>query len=362
MTKSSIYIRTNGRGNAWPVPLGKEHPFYDKNDAGDLANASFSIIQYDENKNIRKELLIDAGHGAIQYLIKSHNRIPEAIFLTHPHIDHTLSVDWVVQSYWRQHKKKYPIYASQLCWEQMSATFPQLKNLVHFKALLPGKAVQVDEFTGMEITFLPVFHGESALGAGMLLFEHGKGQNKHKALFTGDVLIPLLRKQDMKILQNCEVVFTDANNRYPYPNSNHWSVCRPELIDEPESGLLKGWLRGKGNKLSWLISPNLSVKFDKTAHGYFESFLRETYSGQKIILSVFDFAKAIDAKNINLVHYSGSEDNKFYDKEILDTEGLEIWANKKASQAMLKSKFIVPKSGGLFQWINYKPKARESSK
>ena len=165
MTNKPIYIRTNGRGNAWPVPLGREHPFYDKNQFEDLANASFSIIKFANDKSIEKELLIDAGHGAIQYLIQSANRIPEAIFLTHPHIDHTISIDWVVQSYWRQYKKKYPIYASPLCWEQTLATFPQLAKLVNFKALYAGKARKVDELTGMEVVFYPVFHGESAAGA-----------------------------------------------------------------------------------------------------------------------------------------------------------------------------------------------------
>jgi glyoxylase-like metal-dependent hydrolase (beta-lactamase superfamily II) len=351
-SSSTIYIRTNGRGNAWPVPLGKEHPFYNKNNFEDLANASFSIIRYDADKQIEKELLIDAGHGTIQHLIKSSNRIPEAIFLTHPHIDHTLSIDWVVQSYWRQFHKRYPIYASPLCWEQTLATFPQLKNMVNFKALQPGKAVKVDEFDEMEITFLPVFHGESAVGAGILLFEHKKNANTHKALFTGDSLIPLLRKSDIEHLQNCDVVFTDANNRYPYPNSNHWSVCRPELIGEPESDLLKGWLQSKGSKINWLIRPNLPVKFNKTAHAYFDTFLRESYSGNKLILSVFDLAKAINPQNIHLVHYSGSEDNKHYGKEILNTEELQTWANKKASQAMLNTRFIVPRTNDLFNWIN----------
>ena len=349
MTKSSIFIRTNGRGNAWPIPLGKQHPFYNKNHFEDLANASFSIIEYDQNNKINKELLIDAGHGTIQYLIKSNNRIPEAIFLTHPHIDHTLSIDWIVQSYWRQYKKKFPIYASQLCWEQTLGSFPQLKNMVKFNALLPGKAATINEFPGMKLSFLPVFHGESAVGAGMLLFEY---KESRKALFTGDILIPLLRKSDILHLQNCDVVYTDSNNRYPYPNSNHWSICRPELINQNESELLKGWLQSRSNKTSWLIRPNLPIKFNKTIHGYFDVFLRESYSGQELILSIFDFSKAINPKKVHLVHYSGSEDNKHYGKEILNTVELENWANKKASQAMLKSKFIVPKTGNLFKWIS----------
>ncbi|MEN8120117.1 MAG: MBL fold metallo-hydrolase [Bacteroidota bacterium] len=344
----SINIRTNGRGNAWPVPLGQEHPFYDKSKFEDLANASFSIIESNKDKSINKELLIDAGHGAIQYLIKFNNRIPDAIFLTHPHIDHTLSIDWVVQSYRRQYNKKYPVYASPLCWEQTLEAFPQLEKLVEFKPLLAGKLCKIDEFPGMKVIFYPVFHGESAAGAGMLLFEYEKGQ---KALFTGDILLPLLRKRDFEYLQNCDVVYTDANNRYPYPNSNHWSVYRPELIGEKKSELLSGWLKSKGNNINWFIRPNLPIKFNKTIHGYFEEFLKEKFNGQGLVLSVFDFSNKINAKNIHLVHYSGSEDFKYYKKNILDTDELQSWVDEAATILKLKSKFIVPSVGDMFEWV-----------
>ncbi|RLD64899.1 MAG: hypothetical protein DRI95_09885 [Bacteroidetes bacterium] len=345
----SIYIRTNGRGNAWPVPLGQEHPFYDKSKFEDLANASFSIIEYDKDKCINKELLIDAGHGTIQYLIKSNNRIPDAIFLTHPHIDHTLSIDWIVQSYKRQHNKKYPIYASPLCWEQTLMAFPQIGNMVEFKPLLTGKSRKIDEFNGMELIFYPVFHGEAAAGAGMLLFEYKKIR---KAVFTGDILLPLLRKRDYEYLQNCDIVYTDANNRYPYPNSNHWSVFRPEILGEEKSEFLKSWLKSKGNKTNWFIRPNIPVKYNKTIHGFFEEFLKDTFNGQELILSVFDFCKKIDTKNICLVHYSGSEDFKHYEKNILDTNELQSWVVESAIKSRLKSKFFVPRVGDMFAWVN----------
>jgi len=348
-----INIRTNGRGNAWPVPLGQEHPFYDKNNYEDLANASFSIIGYKDDKKVNKELLIDAGHGTIQYLIKSNNRIPDAIFLTNPHIDHFLSVDWIVQSYKRQYNKKYPVYASPLCWEQTLAAFPQLEQLVKFKPLYAGKACKIDEFSDMELIFYPVFHGESAAGAGMLLFEYEHNNRMYKALFTGDILIPLLRKRDFEHLQSCDVVYTDANNRFPYPNSNHWSVMRPEISGKEESEFLKSWLKSKGNNTNWLVRPNIPVKFNKTIHGFFEEFLKETLSGQQLVLSVFDFCKKIDVRNVNLIHYSGSEDYKHYGKDIFNTDEFQAWVNKSAIQLGLKSKFIVPQAGEMFEWVRY---------
>ena len=64
---SDIIIRVNGTGNAWPVPLGSEHPFYNKENPEELANVSFSIIQSKtpeiSSSSIEWEVLVDAGHG-----------------------------------------------------------------------------------------------------------------------------------------------------------------------------------------------------------------------------------------------------------------------------------------------------------
>ena len=88
---SQIQVRVNERGNAWPVILGQDHPFYDRTNYEDMANSSCSIVKSKSNgtniKNIEWDLMIDAGHGAVQYLLKYCNRIPEALFITHPHID-----------------------------------------------------------------------------------------------------------------------------------------------------------------------------------------------------------------------------------------------------------------------------------
>jgi len=115
---SKIKVRINGRGNAWPVILGQEHSFYNRNNPEDLANASCSILKSktDQPKedDIEWDLMIDAGHGTVQYLLKNCNRIPETVFITHPHIDHTLGLDWIVQSYYKRHKKNI-LFMLQFC-------------------------------------------------------------------------------------------------------------------------------------------------------------------------------------------------------------------------------------------------------
>ena len=160
-----------------------------------MANASFSILglKGDEivTDPIQWSLLIDAGHGAVQQIIKNENRIPEAILLTHHHLDHTLGIDWVIQSFWFKHdkQKKYPVYASALCWEHTVAAYPHLQNMVELVELTPGKTIKIKEVNGVKVTAYPVCHGPRAFGAMMLVlnFENGK-----KVIFTGDCLCPLL--------------------------------------------------------------------------------------------------------------------------------------------------------------------------
>src|SRR3954447_21454633 len=45
-----------------------------------------------------------------------------------------------------------------------------------------------------------------------------------RLLFTGDLLCPLLRKADLDELQELTAIFADSNTRFPWPNSNHWSI------------------------------------------------------------------------------------------------------------------------------------------
>jgi hypothetical protein len=342
-----IVIRLNGQGNAWPVFLGQEHPFYNSNNAFELSNASFSIISRNNlTGGINNELLIDAGHGIVQFLIQNNNHLPNALILTHPHIDHCLSTVWVAQSYYKFKNTKLPVYASKMCWEQVLKSFPQLEKTVEFNELKPGVASEVSEFNNCKITFLPVFHGESALGAGMILFQ-AQDQNT-KALFTGDLVCPLLRQKDIELLKNCKVVYTDTNNRFAYPKSNHWSLVKnPDGINN--NVLFDEWFNKKGKNLAWLIGTNLPKHFDLQIHNYFNEFLTEQYSSNNLCYSIFEFADKIMAKIVNLVHYSGNEDKKYHQKEILNRNQLLEWANSKAKEESLKTIFEVPAIGNEFK-------------
>ena len=49
------YLRINGRGNAWPIPLGHVHPFYSDGNVMDYANASFSLMEFKDGEKTKEK-------------------------------------------------------------------------------------------------------------------------------------------------------------------------------------------------------------------------------------------------------------------------------------------------------------------
>ena len=321
-----IKVRVNGRGNAWPVVLGQDHPFYNRHNYQDLANASFSILKSNSSQPTKKEiewdLMIDAGHGAVQYLLKNCNRIPEAVFLTHPHIDHTLGLDWIVQSFFKTYKKPYPVYATMLCWEFVKSTFPQLKGMIEFKELIPYENRKVEEAEDVELIPIPAYHGKSAIVASMLLFKINDENTGRRILFTGDILTPLLRKEDYASLLELDLVVVDANNRFPYPKSNHWSICNS---NKAQIGYLEDFINQCSIEL--LLEPHLKEQASDNYRRCFNYFLDKKVRIRDFHLTIESFIKSICPKKVALIHYSGGEDHKYYNEPILTDKQLEQWTN-----------------------------------
>jgi glyoxylase-like metal-dependent hydrolase (beta-lactamase superfamily II) len=351
--KSKYYIRTNGRANAWPIFLGSEHPFYSKANPDDLSNASFSIIKSDSDKfssgSVRWEIIVDAGNNTASYLIRNENRIPETIVLTHPHMDHALGVDWIVQSYYYKYdkKRKYPLYATNLCWEFVKQSYPHLNHIIDFNELKPGIGTKIDEVDNLKVTPFPVFHGSTAIGASMLVFEFSDNQIRSKVIFTGDMLCPLLREKDYIFIRESDVIYIDCNNRFSYPKSNHGSLITTMPGNNSESKFLTEWK--KEIYISFLIAPHLEKNYDKAKHSYFDEFLSDNPDLTKIPFSIIDFIKRTKISEVNLVHYSGYEDKKFYNQDIVDDKMLEKFANENALSCKLTSKFSVPKVGDIYE-------------
>jgi glyoxylase-like metal-dependent hydrolase (beta-lactamase superfamily II) len=337
--KHALQLRVHGRGNAWPVMLGERHPFYDRHDYRDLANAAFSLVARD-NGILSGDILVDAGHGTIQSLLAGVNRIPDCICLTHGHMDHTLSVDWVVQSYWKLHQKerRYPLYATLPVYRFLIRSYPHLEEILEFRELVPGETVNLELGRRTSLTGYPVYHGQGAVGASMLFFESGA----KRVLFTGDLFSPLLRKEDYKRLQGADLVVADCNNRFPWPRTNHWSFAGhpddPMERSEPLCSFL-----GETD-LPGLTGPHLGGGAGEATASYFKRFTAE-WDAQTQPFTLLEFLSRIDARRVVLVHYSGTEDQKHYGEPMLSAAQLRKWVAETASGAGAGASFIIPEPG-----------------
>lgn len=333
------HLRINGRGNAWPIQIGKKHAMYHENETIDYANASFSICKsknstYNKNE-LDWEVLIDAGHGIIPFILKHHNRIPEAIVLTHAHFDHILGVDWIVQSHYRQNKSPYPIYASKSCMKAFKIVFHHLEGLVNWQIIEVGTKIEISEAPGLYVNSFPAFHGYSAKGATMLLFSE-ETSNK-KVLLTGDILCPLIRQQDFHLMQNLDLLIADCNNRFPYPQSNHWSFLPKENKEELLTKFYDEF------EFVNILKPHFDSDIEKC---YVLDLISEINETKDLFWSISDFVNKVKPTTTALIHYSGSEDEKYYNEKILNSEELEKWANSSLDNS--PTKVIVPKTGNVY--------------
>ena len=350
----SVFIRLNGRANAWPVFVGNDHPFYSLNDPDDLGNVSYSMIGSKSTElNLRQiewEILIDAGNNTASYIIRHENRIPEAIILTHPHLDHTVGIDWIAESYVynNEFKSKYPLYATLPCCEFVKQSFPQLKKIIEFHELVPGIQSRINEVEDMSVTAFPVYHGNSGFGSSLLLFEYqNDGKNTVRAVFTGDMLSPLLRDKDFREIAKAKVLYIDCNNRFSFPLSNHGSITTADPKTGAKSTYLSKWLEELN--FTKLTAPHIQYPFNSETHAYFDEFLKDHKDLKRIPHSITEFLKLAEIPNTKLVHYSGYEDEKYYNEKVLDDKELESWSNQVITREGLNSKIFVPGTGDVFK-------------
>jgi len=347
--EARLEIVVHGRGNAWPVPLGEEHPFYNREDPRDLANASFSL-QFRDREKLAVSILIDAGHGTVQSLLSGDNRIPDSICLTHGHLDHTLSVDWIVQSFWRRHRKerRYPIYATLPVYRFLLQSYPHLEELtehceLEFGVIFEfGKTLASFKGIPLRLTSFPAFHGPSAVGAAMLLFEYGR----KKVLFTGDILAPMLKEQDYERLCETDLLVVDTNNRFPWPRTKHWSFAGSPSDYWKRSENLKAFAA----ELDWkqVSLPHLHKGSCEKNQEYLAQ-LEQEWNPATLPLTIMEFMERIRPKQLVLVHYSGAEDRKYNGEEILSARGLLDWASDIVSRAGIPGEILVPESGQRIQ-------------
>jgi hypothetical protein len=172
----------------------------------------------------------------------------------------------------------------------------------------------------------------------MLLFEDsGSGE---RVLFTGDLLSPLLRKQDLAVLDGVDLVICDANNRYPYPGTNHWSIR--QIPDDSAAGFLNDFLDDL--TLEKLLLPHAQSSIQYQDRQYLEQFSDDFVMGDQPFV-LLEFLNRISPRNAAIVHYSGSEDKKYYDHPVLSSQELSSWLVNEFRKALPDVQGIVPGAG-----------------
>lgn len=172
----------------------------------------------------------------------------------------------------------------------------------------------------------------------MLLFEHGG----RRILFTGDILAPLLRREDYLKLQGIDLLVVDANNRFPWPRTNHWSFAAspPDLMER--SPILEEF----AEKLDWSLVSLPQQQEGISAHNQaFLSQLEKEWDPAGLPLTIMEFMKRIQPGRVMLVHYSGAEDRKYSQEDLLSASALQNWASRTAQKYGIPGEIKVPENG-----------------
>lgn len=349
----NVYIRVNGRGNAWPLELGADNP-RDSALRGQLleySNTSLSILGINgvpSSGELQWDVLFDIGQGIVPFLVQNGNRLPDAVILSHLHYDHISGLDWLVQSYKRNRRKEtpLPVYTSKPCWDEVVLRFYWLKDDMKLRELKPGENCIVEEAPGLSLIAFPVFHGDYAPGASLLLAQYRTDTRSlpYQAIFTGDLLCPLLREQDFERLRGAHVIYADANTRFPWPRSGHWSIVDHDARKGigTQSTAIVSWKQRFHP--SYLLTPH-SRGFEEVTHFFLDEFLNQVGAGHKLYWSIFEFVRRIQPQDVQLVHYSGYEDLKHHEQAILDYERLLDWTQNEARRLDLSVQWRIPKPG-----------------
>jgi hypothetical protein len=164
----------------------------------------------------------------------------------------------------------------------------------------------------------------------MFRMEAKSGDSTRVAILTCDLLRPLLRGSDMASLAGAEVLYVEANNRFPWPKSGHWSISSSS--PSGYSNALSIW--DPKNHPSYLIAPH-TRRFDTSSHAYFDEFLSEALQGKdaSALFGVLDFVREVGAKTVKVLHYSGYEDSSNYKQPILTDNDLLAWIQAEAAAA-----------------------------
>jgi ribonuclease BN (tRNA processing enzyme) len=229
-----LQVRVNGVQAAWPALYGCDnaHANEVRDDPYRVANASFSLVQWDGDK-VARHTLIDLGCGVMQSLIefeRTHKvRVVHELLLTHPHFDHFAHLDWLVHSIQMVNRPDQPaplpVFATLPGWYVgPSRVFPYLQEheQAEHQPVVPGEPF---ELGALRITPVAVEHSPTAPGAVGYVVQttsSSDADEPKKIVFTGDFL--RAANEEDPIWRDADVCFMESNTWNPNPETHHQSI------------------------------------------------------------------------------------------------------------------------------------------
>ena len=212
MENGKSFIRINGIGHAFSRELGctckrcgtiryamlrpppRLAPFDGWDDPPWRAHTSASILMADGSNTLTAHILVDVGAGTVDSLVCSgiaNLSLVNALLLTHWHPDHALALNQFCESLKRsagESFQKIPIYCTLDTYDHLRDSGGQaylLRKHLCFREILPEKKFSVDSIPAIQVTPLPVAHGDIK-GAVIYVAEIGSS----KVIFGWDMDIP----------------------------------------------------------------------------------------------------------------------------------------------------------------------------
>ena len=253
-----LVVRVNGHQAAFMSYYGRDssRDRYLRADACRSGNTSCSVLLRDrESGATLLHLLFDVGLGVVNSLEAARPRTGaadlDALFLTHPHLDHHAELDRLANGLRGAHEQRgerdwrLPLYCTAPCAERVigrGGAFPWLaapdgpvvhRPVTHCQAV----SFALDSAPVLTVTPVSVYHGPTAPGAVIYVVESfGK-----KVIFAWDMLRlieapeqPLEAERQMSVtalpaeraglVRDADVLFLDSTTWHPRPSQGHVSI------------------------------------------------------------------------------------------------------------------------------------------
>ncbi len=255
----TLAVRVNGHHHAFQGELGRDTPRdrYLRADPYHAANTSCSVLlRAAASGRIALHLLFDAGLGVVNRLLdwaaRGGPQIVDAVFLTHPHLDHYAELDRLANSLQRARRLqgdeswRLPVYCTAPCAAQAFGergafawlAVPGRYGRITHHPVTPCRPVRFPvEDAAVTVTPVSVYHGPTAPGAVIYVVE-GAGR---KVIFAWDVLrvveepevpseaeravhVTALPAVQAGLVRDADLLFLDANTWHPHPATGHLSM------------------------------------------------------------------------------------------------------------------------------------------